>query len=96
MRHAGADLRRALLTLVSIAFGFLWWVSFVSASGFVPTFPVIVVMQVLSERHEIIAPRGQRMISILLFEDLLIVPLLAIVAFFAPADSNQATVGKLL
>ena len=43
-----------------------------------------------------IAPRGQRMISILLFEDLLIVPLLAIVAFFAPADFNQVTVGKLL
>lgn len=43
-RHAGTDLRRALLTLVSIAFGFSWWVSFVSASGFVPTFPVIVVM----------------------------------------------------
>ena len=76
-------LAAAMLTLVGIAFGFPWQVAFVSASGFVLTSTAI-VMQVLGERHELATPQGQSMVSILLFEDLLIVPLLAIVAFLAP------------
>lgn len=75
-----------LLTGVSMAFGFSWQVSFVCGAGFVLT-STAVVMQVLAERGDILAPRGQRIVSILLFEDLLIVPLLAIVAFLAPADA---------
>lgn len=78
-------LSASLLTLVGVAFGFSWQVSFVSGAGFVLTSTAI-VMQVLAERGDILAPRGQRMVSILLFEDLLIVPLLAVVAFLAPAD----------
>ncbi len=74
-----------LLTLVGMAFGFPWQVSFVSAAGFVLTSTAI-VMQVLAERGDIAEPRGQRIVSILLFEDLLIVPLLAIVAFLAPVE----------
>lgn len=76
----------SLLTAVSMAFGFSWQVSFVCGAGFVLT-STAVVMQVLAERGDILAPRGQRIVSILLFEDLLIVPLLAIVAFLAPADA---------
>lgn len=75
-----------LLTGVSMAFGFSWQVSFVCGAGFVLT-STAVVMQVLAERGDILAPRGQRIVSILLFEDLLIVPLLAIVAFLAPVDA---------
>ncbi len=75
-----------LLTLIGIAFGYSWQVSFVGASGFVMTSTAI-VMQVLSERGDIASPRGQKMVSILLFEDLLIVPLLAVVTFLAPADA---------
>ena len=78
-----------LLTAVSMAFGFSWQVSFVCGAGFVLT-STAVVMQVLAERGDILAPRGQRIVSILLFEDLLIVPLLAIVAFLAPADALPA------
>lgn len=74
-----------LLTLVGVAFGFSWAVSFVSAMGFVLT-STAVVMQILGERGDLAAPRGQRMVSILLFEDLLIVPLLALVAFMAPQE----------
>ena len=77
-----------ILTLVGMAFGFAWQVAFVSASGFVLTSTAI-VMQVLGERHELSTPQGQRMVSILLFEDLLIVPLLAIVAFLAPTDPSH-------
>lgn len=81
-----------LLTLVGIGFGFSWAISFVSAMGFVLTSTAI-VMQLLGERGDIAAPRGQRIVSILLFEDLLIVPLLAIVAFIAPpALDAQAVV----
>lgn len=78
-----------LLTGVGIAFGFSWQVAFVSGAGFVLTSTAI-VMQVLSDRGDLRAPRGQRMVSILLFEDLLIVPLLAVVAFLAPADAASA------
>lgn len=81
-----------MLTFIGTAFGFPWQVSFVSGAGFVLTSTAI-VMQVLSERGDILAPRGQRMVSILLFEDLLIVPLLAIVALLAPADAVQTASG---
>ncbi len=74
-----------MLTLVGMAFGFSWQIAFVSASGFVLTSTAI-VMQVLGERNELASRGGQRMVSILLFEDLLIVPLLAIVSFLAPHD----------
>ncbi|AVD90393.1 monovalent cation:proton antiporter-2 (CPA2) family protein [Pseudomonas sp. SWI44] len=75
-----------LLTVVGKAFGFPWQVSFVCAAGFVLTSTAI-VMQILSERGDLTEPRGQRIVSILLFEDLLIVPLLAVVAFLAPTAS---------
>ena len=74
-----------LLTAVGMLYGFPWQVSFISAAGFVLTSTAI-VMQVLNERGDIAAPRGQRIVSILLFEDLLIVPLLAIVAFLSPLE----------
>ena len=41
-------------------------------------------MQSLGDRGDIAQPQGQKIVAILLFEDLLIVPLLAIVAFMAP------------
>ena len=78
-----------LLTLVGVLFGAPWAVSFICASGFVLTSTAI-VMQVLGERQELASPRGQRIVSILLFEDLLIVPLLALVAFLAPATPESA------
>ena len=78
-----------LLTIVGTLFGAPWEVSFICASGFVLTSTAI-VMQVLGERQELASPRGQRIVSILLFEDLLIVPLLALVAFLAPATPESA------
>lgn len=75
-----------LLSLVGFALGFSWTVSFVSTAGFVLT-STATVMQVLGERHELSSSRGQKVVSILLFEDLLIVPLLALVAFMSTSDS---------
>ena len=83
----------ALLTLVGVGFGFSWIVSLVSAMGFVLTSTAI-VMQLLGERGDIAAPRGQKIVAILLFEDLLIVPLLALVAFLSPQLATAADSGS--
>ncbi len=82
----------ALMTLVGMGFGFSWQVSLISAMGFVLTSTAI-VMQLLGERGDVAAPRGQKIVAILLFEDLLIVPLLALVALMAPASAPDATAG---
>lgn len=78
-----------LLTLIGILFGFSPTVSFISAMGFVLTSTAI-VFQILNERGEIGLPYAQKIVSILIFEDLLIVPLLAIVAFLSPNHSSAA------
>lgn len=72
-----------MLTLLGMLFGFSLPVSFISAMGFVLTSTAI-VMQLLGERGDIALPRGQKIVSILLFEDLLIVPLLILVTFMSP------------
>ncbi|RPD86382.1 monovalent cation:proton antiporter-2 (CPA2) family protein [Luteimonas sp. 100069] len=77
------------LTLVLAAFGFDWRIAFVGAAGFVMT-STAVVMQLLSERGELALPHGQKIVSVLLFEDLLIVPLLALIAFLAPTHPAMA------
>ena len=79
-----------VLTLLGMAFGFSPAVAFVAGMGFVLTSTAI-VMQLLEERGELATAGGQRIVSILLFEDLSIVPLLAIVALLAP-DGDQGTV----
>ena len=63
-------------------------VAFIGAAGFVLT-STAVVMQLLSERGDLTLPAGQKIVSILLFEDLLIVPLLAVVALMAPAGMEM-------
>ncbi|HET6397075.1 MAG TPA: monovalent cation:proton antiporter-2 (CPA2) family protein, partial [Pseudoxanthomonas sp.] len=73
----------AALTGVGLLFGLPLPVAFIGAAGFVLTSTAI-VMQLLGERGDIALPHGQRIVSILLFEDLLIVPLLALVAFMSP------------
>ncbi|MCW5695914.1 MAG: monovalent cation:proton antiporter-2 (CPA2) family protein [Bauldia sp.] len=79
----------AVLTGVSIvAFNLDPVIAFIAAMGFTMSSTAIVV-QILEERNEVSAPRGQRIVSILLFEDLAIVPLLALVAFLAPTASEE-------
>ena len=77
------------LSGVGLAFGLSLPVAFAGAAGFVMTSTAI-VMQLLGERGDIALPRGQKIVSILLFEDLLIVPLLAIVAFMSPVVPDHA------
>jgi CPA2 family monovalent cation:H+ antiporter-2/glutathione-regulated potassium-efflux system protein KefB len=75
------------LTLVGIALGFSVTVAFVAGTGFVLTSTAI-VMQLLEERGSLSTPKGQRIVAILLLEDLAIVPLLAIVALLAPGGAE--------
>lgn len=82
------------LTGVGLLFGFTWQVAFIGAAGFVLTSTAI-VMQLLGDRGDIAQPHGQKIVSILLFEDLLIVPLLAIVAFMAPNHVVESTSTRL-
>lgn len=79
----------ALLTLVGMLLGFAPVVAFVFGLGFVLTSTAI-VMQILGERGELGTGAGQKMVSILLLEDLAIVPLLALVAILAPAGGEDA------
>ncbi|MCU4502581.1 monovalent cation:proton antiporter-2 (CPA2) family protein [Acinetobacter sp. WU_MDCI_Abxe161] len=82
------------LTGVGLLFGFTWQVAFIGAAGFVLTSTAI-VMQLLGDRGDLTQPRGQKIVAILLFEDLLIVPLLAIVAFMAPNHVIESTSVRL-
>lgn len=87
----------AALTAVGFVGGFTVAVSFVAGAGFVLTSTAI-VMQLLEERGEMATPKGQRIVSILLLEDLAIVPLLALVAFLAPVapSAEHAGIGARL
>ncbi len=82
------------LTGVGLLFGSQWQVAFIGAAGFVLTSTAI-VMQLLGDRGDIAQPHGQKVVAILLFEDLLIVPLLAIVAFMAPNHVVETTSARL-
>ncbi|MGE8643134.1 monovalent cation:proton antiporter-2 (CPA2) family protein [Acinetobacter vivianii] len=82
------------LTGVGLLFGFSWQVAFIGAAGFVLTSTAI-VMQLLGDRGDITQPHGQKIVAILLFEDLLIVPLLAIVVFMAPNHVVESTSTRL-
>ncbi|NQD95122.1 potassium transporter, partial [Pseudomonas sp. CrR25] len=82
-----------LLSAVGMAFGFSPIVALISAMGFVLTSTAI-VMQLLGERGDIAAPRGQKVVAVLLFEDLLIVPLLALIALLAPPTVASSVAGE--
>ncbi|MDB5561605.1 MAG: KefB, partial [Hyphomicrobiales bacterium] len=83
-----------LLTGVGIALGFSPIIAFVAGMGFVLT-STAVVMQLLEEQGELATPGGQKIVSILLLEDLTIVPLLAIVAILAPFGDHGSAASRL-
>ncbi|MBC9176412.1 monovalent cation:proton antiporter-2 (CPA2) family protein [Pseudoroseomonas ludipueritiae] len=76
-----------LLTALGWLLGFPLSMAFLAAMGFVLSSTAI-VMQILEERGETSTLAGQRIVSILLLEDLAIVPLLAVVAVLAPVPSG--------
>src|SRR6185437_2565502 len=85
----------AVLTLLGMALGFSLYVAFVAGMGFALT-STAVVMQVLEERGELATAGGQKIVSILLLEDLSIVPLLAILALLAPYGEQGTPQQRLI
>ncbi len=86
----------ALLTAVGVlAFGLAPVTAFVAGSGFVLS-STAVIMTILQERGELASAEGQKSVSILLFEDLMIVPLLALMALLSPAARGDGGAGALL
>ena len=85
----------ALLTLAGYLAGLDLRVAFVAGTGFVLS-STAVVMQMLEERGETSTAQGQKAVSILLLEDLAIVPLLALVAFIAPTAGDETPTDRLL
>ena len=74
----------ALLTGAALLAGLPGPAAVIAGAGFALSSTAI-VMQLLEERGENADPAGQRVISVLLFEDLAIVPLLALVAVLGGA-----------
>jgi len=77
------------MTAGLIAAGFAPAVAFIGAMGFVLS-STAVIMQMLEERGDIATPLGQRAVSILLLEDLAIVPLLGVVALLSPREATDS------
>lgn len=86
---AQVTLCAGLLAGIGVVTGYPVASSIIAGAGFVLTSTAI-VMRLLEERRELGQPAGQRVVAILLFEDLLIVPLLALVAFLAPVAPGNA------
>ncbi|QCI97678.1 monovalent cation:proton antiporter-2 (CPA2) family protein [Agrobacterium larrymoorei] len=82
------------LTLIGVSFGYPLIPSFVAGTGFVLTSTAI-VMQMLQERNSMSTLKGQRIIAILLFEDLAIVPLLVLVTFLG-SGGEEVTIPERL
>jgi glutathione-regulated potassium-efflux system protein KefB len=79
----------ALLTAIGVLAGLTPVIAFIAAMGFVLTSTAI-VMQIIEERGVANTEPAQRIVAILLLEDLAIVPLLAIVALLVPAGAVGA------
>lgn len=85
----------ALLTGAGVLFSLSLPVAFIAGMGFVLS-STAVIMQMLEERGEASTAMGQKAVSILLLEDLAIVPLLAIVAALAPDTGGAPRTGDVL
>ncbi len=79
----------ALSLMGALAFNLPGPVAFIAGTGFVLS-STAVIMSVLQDRGELSGNEGQKSVAILLFEDLMIVPLLAVVGFLSPLAHGQA------
>lgn len=73
----------------AVVFGLSGSVAFIAGAGFVLS-STAVIMSVLQDRGEMSSAEGQKSVAILLFEDLMIVPLLAVVAFLSPLSHGRS------
>lgn len=86
----------AALTLAGIVvFDFHPVTAFIAGAGFVLS-STAVIMSILQERGEIAGTEGQKSVSIMLFEDMQIVPLLAVIAFLSPGVQGDTGAAGIL
>ncbi len=78
-----------LLTLVGVLAGLAWQAALIAALGFSLSSTAI-IMKMMDDAGETATPAGGRAVAILLFEDLAIVPLLALVAVLASMNGAAA------
>jgi glutathione-regulated potassium-efflux system protein KefB len=79
----------ALLTSVGVLYGLPWYTALIAAFGFSLS-STAVIMKMMDDSGDSATPAGQRAVSILLFEDLSIVPLLALVAVLGTVYGGAA------
>jgi len=92
---AQVSLAIALLTVAGImVFALPPVTALIAGAGFVLS-STAVIMSTLQDRGELASLEGQKSVSILLFEDLLIVPLLVVVAFLSPVGQGAGGLGAL-
>ena len=85
----------AVLTGAAVLAGMAPPVALVAAMGLALSSTAI-VMQILEERGEVSEPYGQKIFSILLLQDLAIVPALAVVALLAPVSEEASGLTRLI
>ena len=78
----------ALMLAGAALFGLPGQVAFIAGAGFVLS-STAVIMSVLQDGGAMSSAEGQKSVAILLFEDLMIVPLLGVVAFLSPQAQGQ-------
>ena len=80
------------LTGILDLLGYNWRASLVIGFGLALSSTAF-ALQVLEERNELHAPHGQKAFAVLLFQDLAIVPLIAMIAFLAPWANDAENMG---
>jgi Kef-type K+ transport system membrane component KefB/voltage-gated potassium channel Kch len=86
---AGQVILTGLLLMIYplLVVGRPWQASLIAGLGLALSSTAL-VMQVLEERGEVQAPHGQKAFAVLLFQDLAVVPLLALVAILSPQEAQ--------
>ncbi|HUM13043.1 MAG TPA: monovalent cation:proton antiporter-2 (CPA2) family protein [Myxococcaceae bacterium] len=87
---AQVTLSGALLALGALALGLSWQAALVAGLG-LSLSSTAFALQLLGERNELPTPRGQTAFGILLFQDLAVIPLLAVLPLLGPAGARVDT-----
>ncbi len=87
---AQVALTGAILAVGALALGLSWQAALVTGLG-LSLSSTAFVLQLLGERNELATPRGQTAFGILLFQDLAVIPLLAVLPLLGPAGARVDT-----
>jgi glutathione-regulated potassium-efflux system protein KefB len=87
---AQVALSGALLAVGALALGLSWQAALVAGLG-LSLSSTAFALQLLAERNELATPRGQTAFGILLFQDLAVIPLLAVLPLLGPSGARVDT-----